>query len=77
MGSLGNFQEAIMNFNKAIELNPKFMEAYGNRAIARYSVKDMTGAIEDCEKVLERNPNDQTAIQLKARVQQELQNRNK
>ena len=66
-------REAIINFNKAIEINPKYLGAYDNKAIAKYSLKDFSGAIEDCEQALKLNPNDEKALNLKANAQQELQ----
>ena len=49
------FNEAIVNFNKAIEISkntPQFYIPYSGRAIARYNLSDCIGAISDAEIVL-------------------------
>jgi tetratricopeptide (TPR) repeat protein len=52
----GDFQAAIENFTKAIELNPNFYEAFCERGIAKDYLKDYSGAIEDFSKAIELNP---------------------
>lgn len=51
-----NFKEAILNFNKVIELNPQFPEAYYNRGIAKFRLQDNIGAIQDFNKAISINP---------------------
>jgi len=51
-----NLKEAIKDFNKAIELNPKFAEAYLTRGMTKARLQDYTGAIKDYNKALELNP---------------------
>ena len=70
---LNDFKDAIDDFDKYISLRPNNLEGYGNRAIARYNIKDYKGTIEDCNKILEFNPHDKTAIEYRAKAQQELQ----
>ncbi len=36
---LGNYEEAINDFNKSIEIDPLFSEAYFRGAIANYKLK--------------------------------------
>ena len=43
----GNHGQAIEDFDKAIELNPKYAEAYKNRAIAYGSLGNDRQAIQD------------------------------
>jgi len=52
----GDYQEAIKDYNKAIELNPKDAEAYYNRGLAKVKLGDYRGAIEDFNKAIEINP---------------------
>ncbi len=40
-------------FNKAIEINPKFAEAYNNRGLAYYIKGQHDKAISDCTKAKE------------------------
>jgi len=49
--------EAINDYNKAIELNPKHSKAYYNRGLAKGELKDYRGAIQDFNKAIELNPN--------------------
>ncbi|MEL6165321.1 MAG: trypsin-like peptidase domain-containing protein, partial [Cyanobacteria bacterium J06628_3] len=50
-------QEAISDFTKAIENNPKYAEAFAERGVARVSLKDFDGAINDYNQALKINPN--------------------
>jgi len=52
----GDYQGAIEDYNKAIEINPNKAEAYVNRAFAKGELGDFRGAIEDCNKAIELNP---------------------
>jgi len=42
-----NYQGAIEDFSKAIEIDPEYSEAYNNRGIAKRILNDYTGAMED------------------------------
>ena len=46
----GNYKEAIDDWTRAIELNPKNKLAYNSRAIAKSNSGDIKGAIEDYTK---------------------------
>ena len=52
----GDYQGAIADCNKAIELDPKYTKAYGNRGIAKYELGDNQGAIADYNKAIELDP---------------------
>ena len=51
--SFKDFEMAIKNINKAIEIDPKYSEAYQLRGSAKAYFNDLQGAIEDYTKVLE------------------------
>jgi len=53
----GKHDMAIAQFNKAIEINPQFAEAYYSRGIAYLSMGNRYQAISDFTKVIEINPN--------------------
>jgi len=57
----GDYQGAIKDFNKAIELNPKDAEAYYNRGVTNVKLGDYREAIEDFNKAIELNPKDAEA----------------
>ena len=47
---LGDIQGAIEDYNKAIEINPKYAEAFYNRGIAKFTIGDKEGACSDWRK---------------------------
>lgn len=55
---LENYAGAIVEFTKAIELNPEFFAAYYLRAEAKNKLKDFRGAILDFDNALLFRPND-------------------
>ena len=52
----GDYDGAIADFTKAIELNPQLAEPYNNRGTARLHKHDLDGAIADYAKAIELNP---------------------
>jgi tetratricopeptide (TPR) repeat protein len=55
-GRLGNHEQAIEDYNKAIEINPKYAVAYNNRAGSHWRRGNYKDAIEDYNKAIEFNP---------------------
>lgn len=49
-GRRQNPKGAIENFNRAITLDPKFAPAYMGRALAKQSLRDLVGAVEDARQ---------------------------
>jgi len=49
-GQKGKYGRAISDYTKAIEINPRFAEAYYNRGIAYYYKKEYDKSLEDVEK---------------------------
>jgi Flp pilus assembly protein TadD len=58
LGIAGEHQEAIGAFTKAIELNPKYAEAFYNRGEAYRILGNFRLAIRDYDKAIELNPTD-------------------
>ena len=54
----GEYDLAIVDYNKAVELNPKSVPAYFNRGRAFYFKRDFSSAIESYSKVIELTPTD-------------------
>jgi tetratricopeptide (TPR) repeat protein len=52
------YDEAIAEFNKAIEIDPDFADAYYNRGIANSKKGNLNQAISDYTKAIQINPND-------------------
>jgi len=53
----GNWSQAISDYNKAIEINPNYWQAYLGRGIASYSQGNFTQTLSDYTKTIEINPN--------------------
>ena len=53
----GRYEEAIKEYNQAIELNPNFAEAYNNRGNAKHELRRYEEAIKDYDQAIELNPN--------------------
>ena len=52
---------AILDFTKALSINPKDANAYSNRGILKRLMKDNTGAISDFSRAIALNPSDAKA----------------
>jgi tetratricopeptide (TPR) repeat protein len=50
LNKLKRFQEAMSDFNKALELDPENQEAYNNRGWAKKGLGDDKAACEDWKK---------------------------
>jgi len=57
----GDYNGAISDYTKAIEIYPNNASAYYNRGSAKADLKDFKGAISDYTKAIEINPNDSDA----------------
>jgi Flp pilus assembly protein TadD len=55
---LGNYKLAIEDYNKAIEINPRYLEAYTNRGATYVKLGNFEQAILDFGKAAELNPQD-------------------
>jgi tetratricopeptide (TPR) repeat protein len=53
---IGQNDESIIDFTQAIEINPRFAEAYINRGSAYYNQNNLPQAISDYTKAIEINP---------------------
>ena len=52
----GNYHEAIREYDKAIEVNPRYALAYYNRSVAYTKTGQYERAIGDCNTVLQLDP---------------------
>ena len=55
----GDYQGAIKDFSKAIEIYPQNFNAYYNRGLMKLILKDYLGAISDFSKVIDNNDGDE------------------
>lgn len=79
--ALENFDDAILDYTKAIQLNEKMVDAYYNRAKILLSRKDIENpdinrAVTDLEKALEFDPKFIEALYAMAATQKKLENYN-
>src|SRR5205823_2988767 len=51
-----DFEHAIRHFTAALEIDPKFAEAYNQRAIAYYLQEQYNESIVDCRRAVELMP---------------------
>ena len=56
-GEKGQLDQAILDFTKALEINPGLAEAYNSRGYAYQNKAQYDQAISDLNKALELNPN--------------------
>ena len=52
----GNFQQAVVAYNEAIRLNPKYVDAYNDRGVARLALGNVSEGITDFKQALKINP---------------------
>jgi len=52
-----DYEGAIKDCNKALQLDPDFAEAYSRRGTAKHDLGDKQGVIADYDKALQLNPN--------------------
>jgi protein O-mannosyl-transferase len=50
------YNEALSDYNKAVDIDPKHAEAYSNRGVTKAALKDFTGAKQDYNKAIELRP---------------------
>ncbi|WIH87267.1 tetratricopeptide repeat protein [Brachyspira pilosicoli] len=59
--NLKQYEEAIKDFNKVIELNDSYSEAYNNRGVSKSNLGYNEEAIKDYDKAIELNSNNSEA----------------
>ena len=80
--ALENFDDAILDYTKALQLNDKMTDAYYNRAKILLSRKDIESpdfnrAISDLESALELDPNFVDALYAMGAAQKKVENYHK
>jgi tetratricopeptide (TPR) repeat protein len=67
------FMEALLNLNKAIEMDPNYSRAYYVRANIKDSFDDRHGAMKDYNVAIEKNPQFSDALYARGNVKMKLQ----
>jgi len=70
--AVGNFTEAIKDYDEAIEIDPNFGKAYANRGSARYNTGDHKGALADFEVAARLMPENQAVSALRDQIRNSL-----
>ena len=52
-----NYEKAIVDYTKAIDINDSYEDAYNNRGVIFYIKQEYEKAINDYTKVIKLNPN--------------------
>lgn len=68
-----DYQGAILDYNKAINLDPNFWWVYFEKALAKYELQDFQGAIADYTKAIILEPKCTKAYSYRAFAKYELQ----
>ena len=66
------YQNAIIYYNKAIQLNPDNHPPYSMRGLAKYELQDYNGAITDYNKAVQLNPDDHPPYSARGLAKQAL-----
>jgi len=74
LGKSGKYKEAVDAFTNAIELNPQYAVAYGNRGVAYGDLGNYQQAIKDYNKAIELNSKDADAYYNRGVAYSELGN---
>ena len=69
---MGNYEKALDDFMKAVELDPSGL-TYFNKGLANYHLKNYEEALDDINKSLEYDPDNEKHLQIKAKVEAEMQ----
>ena len=64
--AMGANQQALENYNIAIQLDPRNVLAYNNRAVTHQKLGHFESAIRDYTKAIDLAPNDATAYNNRA-----------
>ncbi|MBN1694163.1 tetratricopeptide repeat protein [candidate division WOR-3 bacterium] len=64
--------QAIRDFDKAIQLNPEYVDAYYYRGNAYRSKGDYAKAIQDYDKAIELNPESAEVVNSDRKLAEEL-----
>jgi len=65
---LGQLEDARKSFNKALQTDPDFAAAYGNRALAWYEMGRWDDAVQDASNCITKNPKIWEAYVIRGRI---------
>ena len=68
LSGIGNYTQALQDFDKALSSTPISMELFHDKANALYKLGDLNAAIKYYDKILSITPNDKIALDMKERL---------
>jgi tetratricopeptide (TPR) repeat protein len=68
----GNFDEAIVDFNAALDLDAEFHDAYVGRGGAKFRKGDHVGAIKDLDMALLLEPGDASVYYMRGKIKDDF-----
>ena len=71
--NLGDFRQAIRDYDRATELEPTFATAYSNRGVAYRTLGDLRQAIRDFDRAIELEPEEAVAYYNRGLIYGKLQ----
>ena len=74
---MGEYEDAIKNFDKAIEFNNQDADAYRNRGIAKYNLGKYEYSIKDFDRAIVLNPYDDKSLLAKEESLERLKEKEK
>ena len=66
------YDKALENFNKAIEMNPAYIEAYNKRGMCYYELKKYRNALTDFDRAAQLDPNNESIRRIQTLLHQKL-----
>ena len=66
------YEQAINEYSKAINVDPKFLDAYLKRTQIHYKLGDYQGVLDDCFRIISINPSFATAYYYQGRARYSL-----
>lgn len=72
----GEYENAIQDFNKVIEIYPEHEWAYNNRGLFYLALKEYDKAIQDFNKVLTLNPEHSEAYEKRSEAYSKILDKN-
>ena len=68
LSNLGRYEEAIVAYDKALEINPQYSDAWNNKGIALSYLNRYEEASEACNKAIEIDPQNSNAWNNKGNI---------
>jgi len=65
---LGDMEKAFEAYDKAIQINPRYFEAWLNRGIDKYYAEDLENALTDINQAIQLNSNLAPAYYFRAMI---------